>query len=365
MQKVQPAIYSSLLSHRAHGRVAIPLEPALPAPMPATPVPDQRQAELEQDLQLARDLQQGLMLETVPRLPGWELSAVSLPARELGGDLYDFLAVNGTQGIMIGDVSGKGLPAALRMAVARTVFRAEVRRGQSPGHTLAAVNNILIEEMPQGMVTMLYALINPQTGMMQLANAGHNYLIVINNQVIEIETSGVPLGVMEIDCYTESIVQLNYGDSVMLYTDGVVEATNEHQVLYGYPRFQSLLQTVGHLKPRALMARVLSEVRAWTQGQLKHDDVTMVLVRRRLANLLDEMHSIVADVVGPKTADEWWQSLALVGASRTPDQCLELLRPLNEMVASQFGRGIARELQAQLRPVIEEYRLLQSTKGSS
>jgi len=253
----------------------------------------------------------------------------------------------------------------LRMAVARTVFRAEVRRGQSPGQTLAAVNNILIEEMPQGMVTMLYALIDPQTGMMHLANAGHNYLIVINNQVIEIETSGVPLGVMEIDCYSESILQLNYGDSVMLYTDGIVEATNEHQVLYGYPRFQSLLQAVGHLKPRALMARVLSEVRAWTQGQLKHDDVTMVLVRRRLANLLDEMHSIVADVVGPITADEWWQALSLVGTTRTPDQCLELLRPLNEMVSSQFGRGIARELQAQLRPVIEEYRLLQSTKGSS
>src|ERR1043165_7499235 len=104
------------------------------------------------------------------------MSAVSLPARDLGGDLYDFLAVrNNLQGIMIGDVSGKGLPAALRMAVARTVFRHAARRGEAPGLTLADTNRGVISEIPQGMVTMLYALLDTRQGILHMANAGHNY----------------------------------------------------------------------------------------------------------------------------------------------------------------------------------------------
>ena len=117
---------STLLGHT--GRPA-----PLRAKAPLAPGPNldelRRQAEIEQDMRLARDIQQGLLLEAVPRLPGWEISAVSMPARDLGGDLYDFLPLaSGWHGIMIGDVSGKGLPAALRMAVARTLFRHAARR---------------------------------------------------------------------------------------------------------------------------------------------------------------------------------------------------------------------------------------------
>lgn len=359
--------YSSLLSYTAWKRVApkasLPHANGVPVVPVAPPPPDQRQIELENDLQLARDLQQGLMLEAVPRIVGWEISAVSLPARELGGDLYDFVTLKAhAKGIMIGDVSGKGLPAALRMAVARTVFRAEARRGLAPGATLAAVNNILIEEMPQGMVTMLYATIDTQSGAVQIANAGHNYLILLNDDVSEVETTGVPLGVMEIDNYNEAVVTLNYGDSIVLYSDGIIEAMNDQQVLYGYPRLQTLLRSVRTMKPRALMAKILSEVRSWSHGHLKHDDVTMVLVRRRLEFLIDEMFSIVADVVGPLTAQDWWKTLHLQSAVvYSPDQCLDILKPLNDIVVSQLGRGIAREILAQLRPVIEEYRLLPTT----
>ncbi len=352
---------SHITSGRTPQRSSANGQPA-PLAMPPTPLAvavDERQMELEQDLQMARDLQQGLMLETVPRVAGWEISAVSLPARELGGDLYDFLALRpGQQAIMIGDVSGKGLPAALRMAVARTVFRAEARRKTSPGVTLAEVNRILIEEMPHGMVTMLYATIDTADGNLQFANAGHNYLILISQEVNEIEATGLPLGVVEIDQYTEHALKMDYGDTALLYTDGIIEATDEHNNLFGYPRLQTLLRSVGHMKPRALMSRILTEVRAWTHGHLKHDDITMVLVRRRLQYLVDEMHSIVADIVGPRTADEWWETLDLTGSNRTPDECVELLPTLNDLVSSQFGRGIAREIQAQLRPTIEEYRLI-------
>src|SRR5215212_5915828 len=134
-------LYATLLTHTCGGgrvRVRAPV-----SALAATPNLEElrRQSEMQQDLQLARDIQQGLLLEAVPRLFGWEISAVSLPARDLGGDLYDFLPFpDHWHGIMIGDVSGKGLPAALRMAVARTVFRHEARRDQTPGATLACTN---------------------------------------------------------------------------------------------------------------------------------------------------------------------------------------------------------------------------------
>lgn len=359
----QASLSSSLMSHVAYQRRqarAIRNEPVVLKALVLPPPRTERQVELEEDLQLARDLQQGLLLETVPRLPGWELSAVSLPARELGGDLYDFVTVNAQEhGIMIGDVSGKGLPAALRMAVARTVFRAETRRNVAPGATLAAVNNILIREMPHGMVTMLYAIINTANGQVRFANAGHNYLLLINSaEIHEVEATGLPLGVVELDAYPDHALSLDYGDTAMLYTDGIIEANDEFNNLFGFPRLQNLLSSIGHMKPRALMSRILTEVRAWTRGQLKHDDITMVLVRRRLRHVVDEMYSSVADIVGPLTATQWWDALELTNSVRTPDECVELLRPLNDIVSQHFGRGIAREIQAQLRPIIEEYRLL-------
>src|SRR6266496_1384595 len=118
-----------------------------------------------------------------------------MPARDLGGDLYDFLPIgDGWHGIMIGDVSGKGLPAALRMAVARTVFRHAARRGEPPGPTLADTNRGVLSEIPQGMVTMLYVLLDTRRGLLRIANAGHNYPVLIDRHVSEIELSGLPLG---------------------------------------------------------------------------------------------------------------------------------------------------------------------------
>src|SRR5262245_18382107 len=169
--------HATLLGHIGVTRRVRP-RPAPPAPIV---VEQRRQAEIEQDLQMARDIQQGLLLEAVPRLPGWEISAVSLPARDLGGDLYDFLPLaDGWHGIMIGDVCDKGLLAALRMAVARTVIRHEARRGESPGPTLAAVNNGVLSEIPHGMVTILYVMLDTQNGRVRIANACHNHPVVIN-----------------------------------------------------------------------------------------------------------------------------------------------------------------------------------------
>lgn len=305
---------------------------------------------------MARDIQQGLLLEAVPRLPGWEISAVSLPARDLGGDLYDFLPLaDGWHGIMIGDVSGKGLPAALRMAVARTVFRHEARRGQSPGPTLAAVNNGVLSEIPQGMVTMLYVILDTENGCVRVANAGHNYPVVINGHVHEVELTGLPLGVLGDSEYDEQSAVLRHGDTVLLYTDGVVEATSGQGEIFGYDRLSQVLRAAEGLKPRALLAKLLHELRAWG-GADQADDITMVILRRRQASLADELRSVAEDVLGRERAAQLWAEVPLPGEGEPTVLWAEALPELVRATQTHYGRGLARELNGQLRLALEEYR---------
>lgn len=357
--------HTTLVGHRPtcvrlrHGRPRL----AMPEPVasPVSEADQKRAAELEQELALARDIQQGLLLEAAPRLAGWELSAVSLPARDLGGDLYDFLPLgDGWHGIMIGDVSGKGLPAALRMAVARTVFRHEARRDHLPAPTLAAVNRGVLTEIPQGMVTMLYAQLNVRGGELRLANAGHTFPLIVNGSVQEIELSGLPLGVdMESD-YEEAAAVLNYGDSVVLYTDGVIEAENGLGEYFGYERLECLVDANWNLKPRALVALLLHELRAWSGGRTQSDDITIVVLRRRLAQLYDELYSAAGDVLGEERAAALWPELGELAGRPiehiAPEEWLELLPQIVRLVQTRMNRGLARELHQQFRLVIEDYR---------
>ena len=348
-------VHGTLLGHTSDGH----RRPTRPPPPPAAPASDhglRRQAEIEQDLLLARDIQQGLLLEAIPRLPGWEVSAVSLPARDLGGDLYDFLPLaNGMHGIMIGDVSGKGLPAALRMAVARTVFRHEARHGRAPGSTLAAVNRGVISEIPQGMVTMLYVMLDTYRGLLRIANAGHNYPVLLNGQVHEVELSGLPLGVVGDSDYDEVCATLRPGDTVLLYTDGVVEATSAAGELFGYERLEQLLHANDGLKPRALVATLLHELRTWGSGG-QADDITMVVVRRRLAQIGAELRSIVDDVLECERAEQLWAELSLPSTDDAVAMWAEALPEIVRATQDRYGRGLARELNGQLRLALEEYR---------
>lgn len=314
-----------------------------------------RAAEIEQELQLARDIQQGLLLEAAPHLPGWELAAVSLPARDLGGDLYDFLSLGGgVQGIMIGDVSGKGLPAALRMAVARTVFRHEARRGADPGPTLAGVNRGVLSEIPQGMVTMLYLRLDTARGLLRVANAGHTFPLFVNCSVSELELSGLPLGVDADSDYTEATAEVGPGDTVILYTDGVLEAENAHGEIFSYERLHALVTANTWLKPRAMVARLLHELRSWSAGS-QSDDVTIVVLRRRLISLTAELRGVAEEVLGVERAEAFWLEAAPAGLTDA-EAWIAALPELLKLAQVRFGRGMARELNQQLRLAIEDYR---------
>ncbi len=315
-----------------------------------------RQAEIERELLLARDIQQGLLLEGVPQLRGWEMSAVSLPARDLGGDLYDFLALSErSHGIMIGDVSGKGLPAALRMAVARTVFRYEARRNQPPGVTLAGVNSGVISEIPQGMVTMLYAALDTRSGEIRFANAGHNYPVLIRAAASELELNGLPLGVLDGNGYEEQVAQLDPGDVLLLYTDGITEATDRAEEMYGYERLEQVVLREQVRRPRSLVAALLQELRAWSAGD-QADDITIVALRRRLSRPGDELRVAAEDVLGRAAAAQLWEIPGMPGPDAAADLWGEALGPLVQVAQQHHGRGLARELHGQFRLVLDDYR---------
>lgn len=344
----------TLISHRAGATLGRPRR-RVRQPSPALSSEQQRRAaELEQELQLARDIQQGLLLEAAPRLPGWELAAVSLPARDLGGDLYDFLSLGGgAQGIMIGDVSGKGLSAALRMAVARTVFRHEARRGDDPGPTLAGVNRGVLSEIPQGMVTMLYLRLDPARGLLRIANAGHTFPLFVNGSVSELELSGLPLGVDADSAYTEASAEVGPGDTVILYTDGVLEAENRRGEIFSYERLHALVAANARLRPRAMVALLLQSLRGWSGGG-QSDDVTIVVLRRRLASLDAELRGVADEVLGPERAAAFWDEAPSGGAAAAA--WIAALPELLRLAQARFGRGLGRELHQQLRLTIEDYR---------
>ncbi|MCX7860886.1 MAG: serine/threonine-protein phosphatase, partial [Chloroflexus sp.] len=287
-----------------------------------------------------------------------EVTAISLPARDLGGDLYDFLPLaSGKLGIMIGDVSGKGLPAALRMAVARTVFRHEARRNDSPAATLAAVNRGVLSEIPHGMVTMLYLQLEPHSGMVCCANAGHTFPVLVNDELRELEVTGLPLGIDSESDYTELSATIAPGESLLLYTDGLVEAECAGGEILGFERLAELVAAQPQRKPRALAATLVHEVRSWTSGVLS-DDVTMVILRRRLLDLTAEIRSVVADVIDSDRLEAVWETLFAGDIPADPEAWRELLPRLQAPAQAMLGRGLARELIQQIRLTLDDYRAL-------
>src|ERR671917_656483 len=195
---------------------------------------------IEQELQVARLIQHTLLPKSLPGLAGYEVAAYYQPAREVGGDFYDFLELqDGRLGLVVGDVSGKGVPAALVMAITRTMLRAAYRLGSpAPGEILEQVNNILYKDIPPNMfVTCLAALLDSRSGRLHYANAGHDLPYLRHaDGVSELRATGMPLGLMPAMSYEEKEITLKPGDSVLLYSDGLVEAHDPRREMFGFPR---------------------------------------------------------------------------------------------------------------------------------
>jgi serine phosphatase RsbU (regulator of sigma subunit)/anti-sigma regulatory factor (Ser/Thr protein kinase) len=260
---------------------------------------------IEQELRIARIIQQTLLPQELPQLGGWQLGAYYQPARAVGGDFYDFLQFDdGRLGLVIGDVTDKGVPAALVMATTRSMLRTAAQHGDSPGEVLERANNLLCPDIPPKMfVTCLYAILDPSTGRLQYANAGHDLPYVSHNgAATELRATGMPLGLMPDMHYEEKEMHMATGDTLLLYSDGLVEAHNPERDMFSFPRLMSLVGQYGDTG--ALIEYLLNELRSFTGiGWEQEDDVTLVTLQHtgdgHMKDRSDTNH----------TVDEGWRVL--------------------------------------------------------
>ena len=248
----------------------------------------QREAETQerertkQELRIARVIQQTLLPKELPKLSGWQVAAHYQPARAVGGDFYDFIGLpNDKLGIVIGDVTDKGMPAAMVMATTRSLLRPTAQRLTSPGPVLELVNDLLYPDIPSNMfVTCLYLVLSPSSGRIRYANAGHDVPYGRTAKgVVEFRATGMPLGSMPGMSYQEMETTIAPGDSVLFYSDGLTEAHNTSREMFGSPRAKELV--AAHPGGATLIHHLLAELAGFTgEDWEQEDDVTLVTLER-------------------------------------------------------------------------------------
>jgi PAS domain S-box-containing protein len=244
----------------------------------------QQRERIEQELRIARLIQQTLLPKTLPKLSGYDIAAYYQPAREVGGDFYDtFELEDGRLGLVVGDVTDKGIPAALVMATTRTMLRVSAQRLFPPAEVLKRANEELVADIPPNMfITCLYAILDTESGRLVYANAGHDppYLRHHGSDVEELRARGMPLGLMPGMEYEEKEITLKKSESVLFYSDGLVEAHDSHHEMFGFPRLQSLVGT-HRSGESSLIDFLLSELTRFTgEGWEQEDDITLVTLER-------------------------------------------------------------------------------------
>jgi serine phosphatase RsbU (regulator of sigma subunit) len=238
---------------------------------------------IEQELHVARRIQEASLPKDVPELEGWEISPRYRPAREVGGDFYDFIElVDGNLGLVVGDATGKGVPAALVMSTTCGMLRAVTQASNySPGEVLQRVNEALFARIPANMfVTCFYAILDPQSGTLSFANAGHDLPYVRRSgDADELMARGMPLGLMPGMGYEEKEIILGAGDRALFYSDGLVEAHNPEGEMFGFPRLQALVAM--HAEGEPLVDFLMEELYSFTgEGWEHEDDITLVTLHR-------------------------------------------------------------------------------------
>jgi serine phosphatase RsbU (regulator of sigma subunit) len=238
---------------------------------------------IEQELLVARRIQQASLPKEVPTLEGWQISPYFRPAREVGGDFYEFFELlNGQLGFALGDATGKGVPAALVMSASSSMLRAVAQDlGYSPGEVLGRVNETLVARIPPNMfVTCFYAILDPKSGTLRYANAGHDLPYLWHGgDAEELRARGMPLGLMPGMGYEEKEIVLEPGDSALLYSDGLVEAHEPKGEMFGFPRLRALVAQYG--EERSLQEALLEEFYSFVgEGWEQEDDITLLTLRR-------------------------------------------------------------------------------------
>jgi predicted ester cyclase len=238
----------------------------------------------EQELRVAQRIQQASLPREVPTLEGWQISPYYQPAREVGGDFYDFHFLSeGQLGVVVGDATGKGVPAALVMATTCGMLQlaAQASDSSSPGEVLERVNEALLARIPPNMfVTCFYAIVDSKSGSLSYANAGHDlpYVRRGGGDCEELRARGMPLGLMPGMSYEEKEITLQAGEAALFYSDGLVEAHDPKGEMFGFPRLRALVAE--HAEEGALEDLLLEELYSFVgDGWEQEDDITLVMLR--------------------------------------------------------------------------------------
>jgi len=242
---------------------------------------------LQQDLNVAREIQLGILPKVFPPYPDrkdFDIFGSMAAAKEVGGDFFDFFMIdNDNLGFVIGDVSGKGIPAAIFMAVSRTLIRATGLKGISTGECMEYVNNLLCNESVSSMfVTVFYGVMNMKTGELEYTNAGHNPPFILREagSVIKFELTGdTILGCFEGKDYSSAKERLLPGDAVVMYTDGVPEAVDRNNEEYGEKRLEKLLGNLQPLSVEKIVESIVEDVAKFTEGAPQSDDITLLALK--------------------------------------------------------------------------------------
>jgi serine phosphatase RsbU (regulator of sigma subunit) len=240
---------------------------------------------MEEELSIARDLQMSMLPASCPKVPRFDIAALCIPAREVGGDFFDFIEMGeGRLGLIVGDVTGKSVSGALVMSAARSIFRMLSEEQWSVADIMGRANRRAKKDIKSGMfVALLYAVMDSTEKSLSLCSAGQTQPVHFSAEkgkalLVETEGDTFPLGILEEADYKETRLQLAPGDKVVFYTDGIVEAMNKEQEIFGFERLQKVVEATQSMNAEAVLKEIMEKVNRFVGNAPQHDDLTAIVV---------------------------------------------------------------------------------------
>lgn len=245
---------------------------------------------LNQELKVANAIQNKLLPQKLPDFDRIHFGALSMPAREIGGDFYDFFPLKGGKiGIAIADIVGKGVPAGLFMAMLKSILHTNITSIESPKKAMEKINKILYKDpVVNKFIPLFYAILDPKKATLKYCNAGHEPAIVLSQGTfLALDTEGLPLGALEKSDYEEKIVTLSEADVVLFFTDGIVDARNKAGKRFGYEQLQTIIKKYAKLNSQALVNKIYAHVTKYIKNEEHLDDITLVVLKSDKSKKVD------------------------------------------------------------------------------
>lgn len=252
------------------------------------------QERLQKEMQVAQEIQHTLLPKRFPEIEGYDISTLYRAAKEVGGDYYDFVWIDrDTLGIVVADVSGKGVPGSLVMTMIRTALRLEARANRSPSDVVRRVNSFVSEDMKKGMfVTIFYVVLDSKRRRISYSSAGHNPMILYRSKTDKtyfLNPSGIPVGIdlPEKGFFAETLsserIRLRKDDMLIIYTDGITETMNRNREQFGEEKLLAFIKKHSHSRPKEFVKQLDEEIASFTGGIRQHDDITLVVIKEKLS----------------------------------------------------------------------------------